>query len=268
MITAFLVRCLDSTIPLLVIAEISRPKLVSIAEQAGLSLNWSQTLKAGFVVMWLIYELPHDKNKRMTCASSEDSDQPGHQPSLIRVFAVLSKGSQGPKLSSRGQRKLWSDWADAQVDLSIRLAYVILLVLSCIGPWLCIINCLWQSDTWMGLVSLRAGHGPDEWLSFWRVTSEQFWFWLDYPSFMHQSFVTTAPMGPENSADINISLQSPGICLALREHFYDQSPAKRPAQILACKSEITLVVWAWESKASCPWFHGTLGMMLRSKHGT
>ena len=41
-------------------------------------------------------------------------------------------------------------------------------------------------------------------------------------------------MGPENSADIDISLQSPGICLALREHFYDQSPAKRPAQILAC----------------------------------
>ena len=63
---------------------------------------------------------------------------------------------------------------------------------------------------------------------------------------MHQSFVTTTPMGPENSADIDISLQSPGICLALREHFYDQSPAKRPAQILACKceiTEITLIVW-------------------------
>ena len=52
---------------------------------------------------------------------------------------------------------------------------------------------------------------------------------------MHQSFVTSAPMGPENSADIDISLQSPGICLALREKFYDQNPAKRPAQILACK---------------------------------
>ena len=57
---------------------------------------------------------------------------------------------------------------------------------------------------------------------------------------MHQSFVTTAPMGPENSADIDISLQSPGICLALRKHFYDKSSAKRPAQILACKCEITL----------------------------
>ena len=57
---------------------------------------------------------------------------------------------------------------------------------------------------------------------------------------MHKSFGTTASSGIENSADIDISLQSPGICLALREHFYDQSPA----QILACKCEITLVAWA------------------------
>ena len=106
MITAFVVRCLDSIIPLLAIAEISRPKPVSVAKQAGLSLNWSQTPKAGFVVRWLIYEPPHDKTNKMTCAPSEDSDQPGHQPSLIRVFAVRSQGSQGPKLSSRGQRKL------------------------------------------------------------------------------------------------------------------------------------------------------------------
>ena len=106
MITAFVVCCLDSTIPLLAIAEISKPKLVSVAEQAGLSLNWLQTPKAGFVVTWLIYEPPHDKTNKMTCAPSEDSDQPGHQPSLIRVFAVRSKRSQGPKLSSRGQRKL------------------------------------------------------------------------------------------------------------------------------------------------------------------
>ena len=39
------------------------------------------------------------------CAPSEDSDQPGHPPSLIRVFAVRSVGSQGPKLSSCGQRR-------------------------------------------------------------------------------------------------------------------------------------------------------------------
>ena len=33
-------------------------------------------------------ELPRDKTNKMTCAPSEDSDQPGHAPSLIRAFAV------------------------------------------------------------------------------------------------------------------------------------------------------------------------------------
>ena len=34
------------------------------------------------------FEPPHDKTNKMACAPSEDSDQPGHPPSLIRVFAV------------------------------------------------------------------------------------------------------------------------------------------------------------------------------------
>ena len=32
------------------------------------------------------------QNQQSECASSEDSDQPGHPPSLIRVFAVRSVG--------------------------------------------------------------------------------------------------------------------------------------------------------------------------------
>ena len=35
-------------------------------------------------------------------------------PSLIRVFNVRSMGSWGSNLSSCGQRRLWSDWADAR----------------------------------------------------------------------------------------------------------------------------------------------------------
>ena len=35
-----------------------------------------------------IHEPAHDKTNKMACALSEDSDQPGHPPSLIRVFAV------------------------------------------------------------------------------------------------------------------------------------------------------------------------------------
>ena len=36
-------------------------------------------------------EPPHDKTNEMACAPSEDSDQPGHLPSLIRDFAVRMK---------------------------------------------------------------------------------------------------------------------------------------------------------------------------------
>ena len=36
---------------------------------------------------------PHNKTNKMAYASSKDSDQPGHLPSLIRVFAVCSVGS-------------------------------------------------------------------------------------------------------------------------------------------------------------------------------
>ena len=36
---------------------------------------------------------PHDKTNKMACAPSEDSDQPGHSPSLTSVFAVRSMGS-------------------------------------------------------------------------------------------------------------------------------------------------------------------------------
>ena len=39
------------------------------------------------------FEPPHDKTNKMACAPSENSNQPGHPPSLIRVFAVRSMGS-------------------------------------------------------------------------------------------------------------------------------------------------------------------------------
>ena len=39
------------------------------------------------------YEPPHDKTNKMACAPSKDLDQPGHSPSLIRVFAGHSVGS-------------------------------------------------------------------------------------------------------------------------------------------------------------------------------
>ena len=65
----------------------------------------------------------HDKTNKITCLPSEDSDQPGHPPSLNRDFAVSMK-------------KHWilsyplSAQADAQADLRLRWVNIILLVLS------------------------------------------------------------------------------------------------------------------------------------------
>ena len=55
LISAFTVRCLDSIKPLLVISKLSRLSLTSVAEQAGLSLTWSQTPKTVYIVTRLIY---------------------------------------------------------------------------------------------------------------------------------------------------------------------------------------------------------------------
>ena len=52
------------------------------------------------------FEPPYDKTNKMTFVPSEDSDQPGHPPSLIRVFDVRSRGNLGPSFASGGQRRL------------------------------------------------------------------------------------------------------------------------------------------------------------------
>ena len=87
-----------------------------------------------------LFEPPHDKTNTMACAPSEDSDQPGHPPSLTRVFAVRSMGSKSyqslirvfdvrmkthwvPYYPLSALRRLWSDWADAQADLNLRWAH-------------------------------------------------------------------------------------------------------------------------------------------------
>ena len=49
------------------------------------------------------FEPPYDKTNKMTVVPSEESDQSGHPPSLIRVFDVRSM--------------------DAQADLSLRWAH-------------------------------------------------------------------------------------------------------------------------------------------------
>ena len=78
------------------------------------------------------FEPPHDKTNKMTFVSSEDSDQPGNPPSLIRVFAVRSMGSLGPNFASGGQRWLWQGGCPGWSESSLG-AQIILMVLSCRG---------------------------------------------------------------------------------------------------------------------------------------
>ena len=63
---------------------------------------------------------PHDETNKMACAPSEDSDKPGHLPSLIRVFAVSMKKTWVLSYPLSAQRWPWSDWVDAQADRSLR----------------------------------------------------------------------------------------------------------------------------------------------------
>ena len=66
-------------------------------------------------------EPPQDKTNKMACAPSEDSDQPGHPPSLIRVFAVHMKKAWVLSYPLSAQQ---SDWADALADPNLRWAHM------------------------------------------------------------------------------------------------------------------------------------------------
>ena len=116
-----------------------------VCEKVGLI-----SLKQQTAALWALpFKSPKNKfvklaatwQKQQTeCVSSEDSDQPGHPPSLISVFAVRMKNpwvlscplNDQQRLAVRmknpwvlscplnAQQRLWSDWADAQADLSLR----------------------------------------------------------------------------------------------------------------------------------------------------
>ena len=65
----------------------------------------------------------------MACAPSENSGQPGHLPSLIRVFAACMKKPW--VLSYWAHSKDWSESVDSQADLNLRWAHRSLFVFPC-----------------------------------------------------------------------------------------------------------------------------------------
>ena len=88
------------------------------------------------------------QNQQNGCAPSKDSDQPGHLPSMIRVFAVHMKKAWVLSYPLSALRRLWSDWADAQADLSLRWVhtYFVGFVMS----WLrCLIQSTAKSTKWL-----------------------------------------------------------------------------------------------------------------------
>ena len=64
-------------------------------------------------------ESAHDKIYNKTCATSEDSDQPAHPRSLIRVFADCICLLQPPGYPKRDKREPLPYWVDVQADLSL-----------------------------------------------------------------------------------------------------------------------------------------------------
>ena len=64
------------------------------------------------VAVHISFEPQYEKKKKW-CAPNNDSDQPGHLPSLISLCCVLNGllDSQSLKVSSGDQRTLWADWA-------------------------------------------------------------------------------------------------------------------------------------------------------------
>ena len=56
-------------------------------------MHVNTVLSALLILLEKKKEPPHDKTDEITYAPIEDSDQAGHPPSLIRVFAVHSMGS-------------------------------------------------------------------------------------------------------------------------------------------------------------------------------
>ena len=58
------------------------------------------------ITLNICFEPPPDKANKVACAPSEDSDQPGHPPSLIRVFTVRMKKAWALSYPFSAQRKL------------------------------------------------------------------------------------------------------------------------------------------------------------------
>ena len=85
------------------------------------------------------------------------------------VFTVCSMDSQEPKASSCGQRRRWSDWADAQADPSLRWAHMSVC-------WFCHVRIVCQSShTHQGYLFCCSDIMDTIWLIL-RVYTDSHWY--------------------------------------------------------------------------------------------
>ena len=82
-------------------------------------MTFSDVKTIKIIIIWAARR----QNQQCGCAPSEDLDQPGHPPSLIRAFAVRMKKAWVRSYPLSRQWRLWSVWAEAQADLSLCWAH-------------------------------------------------------------------------------------------------------------------------------------------------
>ena len=91
--------------------------------------GWQNRLKSGSTLpICLFFFRNYYMSRRATKATKWSvrpgkADQPGHLPSLIRVFAIRMKKPWILGYPLSALRILWSDWLYAQADLSLRWAH-------------------------------------------------------------------------------------------------------------------------------------------------
>ena len=81
------------------------------------------------------FEPRHDKTNKVTVRPAKTQISLGIRPVWSESSLCAQWVAKDPSFFSWGQRRLWSDWADAQADLSFAGRTVTLLVLSCRGSF-------------------------------------------------------------------------------------------------------------------------------------
>ena len=77
-----------------------------------------------YLIRCLLFQPPHDKTNKMTMHTTKTQISLGIRPVWSESSLCTQWIAKGPSVSPCGQRRLWSDWSDAQADLSLHWAHM------------------------------------------------------------------------------------------------------------------------------------------------